>query len=162
MSLWKIALRSIQQRALASSLTGFSMSLGVALVVAVLVLHGAISQSFLGNSSLGYNLLIGATKGGRLDLVMNSVYYLGRPVENIPYSYYKEFTEGRFKNFVDKAIPCCLGDFYQVGERSFRVIATTPAFLNDLEYNGKEYEFSEGKNFDQDGFFDAVIGATVA
>ena len=42
MSLWKIAWRSIQQRALASTLTGISMALGVALVVAVLVVRGAI------------------------------------------------------------------------------------------------------------------------
>ena len=35
MSLWKIAWRSMQQRALASWLTGLSMALGVALVVAI-------------------------------------------------------------------------------------------------------------------------------
>ena len=75
MSSWKIAWRSIRQRALASSLTGISMALGVMLVVAVLVIHGVINQSFLNNSSLGYNLVVGA-KGGRLDLVLNSVYYL--------------------------------------------------------------------------------------
>src|SRR4029079_16624213 len=109
MSLWKIAWRSIQQRALASGLTGFSMSLGVALVVAVLVLHGAMSQSFLGNSSLGYNILVGATKGGRLDLVMNSVYYLGRPVENIPYSYYLELAEDNLKPMVETTVPHCCG-----------------------------------------------------
>ena len=38
MSLWKIAWRSMQQRGLASSLTALSMGLGVALVVAVLVI----------------------------------------------------------------------------------------------------------------------------
>ena len=96
MSLWKIAWRSIQQRALASSLTGLSMALGVMLVVAVLVIHGVINESFLNNAGLGYNLIVGA-KGGRLDLVLNTVYYLARPVENIPYSYYQEFTEGQFK-----------------------------------------------------------------
>ena len=46
MSLWKIAWRSIQQRALASTLTGISMALGVTLVVAVLVIHGVIGDSF--------------------------------------------------------------------------------------------------------------------
>ena len=47
MSLWKIAWRSIQQRALAASLTGVSMALGVMLVVAVLVVHGVIERSLL-------------------------------------------------------------------------------------------------------------------
>ena len=158
MSLWKIAWRSIQQRALASSLTGLSMALGVMLVVAVLVIHGVINDSFLNNEGLGYNLVVGA-KGGRLDLVLNTVYYLARPVENIPYAYYQEFTEGKFANMVDKAIPICLGDTYQ----EFRVVGTTADFLDKLDYGGKHYEFQgEGRNFKPDEFFGAVVGATVA
>ena len=35
MSLWKIAWRNMQQRALASSLTALSMALGVAVMIAV-------------------------------------------------------------------------------------------------------------------------------
>jgi ABC-type lipoprotein release transport system permease subunit len=157
MSLWKIAWRSIQQRALASSLTGISMALGVMLVVAVLVIHGVVNQSFMNNSGLGYNVVVGA-KGGRLDLVLNTVYYLSRPVENIPYTYYQEFTEGRFKPYVEKAIPICLGDMYQ----DFRVIGTTPDFFNQLDYGGKKYEFAAGRNFEPDEYYAAVIGATVA
>jgi putative ABC transport system permease protein len=93
MSLWKIAWRSIQQRGLASALTALSMALGVLLVVAVLSIHGVVSQSFRNNSSLGYNLIVGA-KGGKLQLTLNTVYYLSQPVENIPYEYYLEFTGG--------------------------------------------------------------------
>ena len=93
MSLWKIAWRSIQQRGLASALTALSMALGVLLVVAVLSIHGVVSQSFKNNSSLGYNLIVGA-KGGKLQLTLNTVYYLSQPVENIPYEYYLEFTDG--------------------------------------------------------------------
>jgi putative ABC transport system permease protein len=90
MSLWKIAWRSIQQRGLASALTGLSMALGVLLVVAVLSIHGVVSQSFKNNSSLGYNLIVGA-KGGKMQLTLNTVYYLSQPVENIPYEYFLEF-----------------------------------------------------------------------
>ncbi len=157
MSLWKIAWRSIQQRSLASSLTAISMALGVMLVVAVLVIHGAINHSFLNNAGLGYNIVVGA-KGGRLDLVLNSVYYLALPVENIPYSYYLEFTEGKFQNFTEKAIPLCLGDMY----REFRVVGTTPTFLDELDYGGQKYTFAAGRNFKQSEFFAAVIGSTVA
>lgn len=157
MRLWTIAWRSIQQRALSSSLTGLSMALGVMLVVAVLVAHGVINQSFLNNSGLGYNIVVGA-KGGRLELVLNTVYYLARPVENIPYSYYLEFTEGKYKDYTEKAIPLCLGDMFQ----EYRVIGTTPAFFNDLDYGGKKYEFAEGRNFEHDEYHGAVIGATVA
>ena len=90
MSLWKIAWRSLQQRSLASALTALSMALGVMLVVAVLSIHGVVSESFKNNTSLGYNMIVGA-KGGKLQLTLNTVYYLSSPVENIPYDYYLEF-----------------------------------------------------------------------
>jgi putative ABC transport system permease protein len=90
MSLFQIAYRSITQRPVASVLTLLSMGLGVMLVVAVLAIHGIISQSFRSNASLGYNMIVGA-KGGQEQIVLNTVYYLSRPVENIPYTYYLEF-----------------------------------------------------------------------
>jgi putative ABC transport system permease protein len=90
MNLLLIAWRSIQQRWLASLLTGISMALGVVLVVMVLSIHGVISESFRSNASLGYNMIVGA-KGGKLQLTLNTVYYLSQPVENIPYDYYLEF-----------------------------------------------------------------------
>src|SRR5262245_49881148 len=90
MSLFRIALRSILQRGVASLLTTFSMALGVMLVVAVLSIHGVVSQSFRNNASLGYNMIVGA-KGGQEQLTLNTVFYLSKPVENIPYTYYLEF-----------------------------------------------------------------------
>ena len=57
MSLWKMALRSIQQRGTASLLTMFSMALGVALITAVMVLRGTIDQSFR-NAASGYNIIV--------------------------------------------------------------------------------------------------------
>jgi putative ABC transport system permease protein len=90
MNILKIAYRSIQHRGLASWLTMISMALGVMLVVTVLCIHGVVTTSFRNNSSLGYNLIVGA-KGGQEQLTLNTVYYLSRPVENIPYDYYLEF-----------------------------------------------------------------------
>ena len=90
--LLRIALRSVQQRGLASLLTAFSMALGIMLVVAVLSIHGVISESFRTNASLGYNMIVGA-KGGKLQLTLNTVYYLSQPVENIPYDFYLEFKD---------------------------------------------------------------------
>lgn len=159
MSLFKIAYRNIQQRWFASSLTAFSMALGVALVVAVLVIHGMISRSFMTGAGLGYNLVIGADKGGKLQLVLNTVYYLSSPVENIPWSFYKEFTDGKYKGYVEKAIPVCLGDYYE----DFRVVGTTPKFIDELTFdNGRNFEFAEGHNFRQDEFFTGIIGSQVA
>jgi putative ABC transport system permease protein len=90
MSLWRIAWRSVTQRGLASALTVISMGLGVMMVVAVLTIHGVVTESFANNSALGYNVIVGA-KGGKLQLVLNTVYYLSQPVENIPYDFYLEF-----------------------------------------------------------------------
>jgi putative ABC transport system permease protein len=90
MSLFAIAFRSVQQRWFSSLLTMLSMGLGVMLVVAVLSIHGVVEQSFRTNSSLGYNVIIGA-KGGQEQLVLNTVYYLSQPVENVRYDFYLEF-----------------------------------------------------------------------
>jgi T5SS/PEP-CTERM-associated repeat protein len=71
MSLWKIAWRSIQERALSSMLTALSISLGVALVVAVLAIHNTIDRAFR-RGAQGYDLIVGA-KGGQLPLVLSTV-----------------------------------------------------------------------------------------
>jgi putative ABC transport system permease protein len=97
-----IAYRSIGERGVASFLTMLSMALGVGLVVAVLSIHGVVATSFRNNSSLGYNVIVGA-KGGQEQLVLNTVFYLSKPVENVPYHYYMEFLrkdqrEAEFKN----------------------------------------------------------------
>jgi cell division protein FtsX len=90
MNSFRIAYRSIQERGVASSLTMLSMALGVCLVVAVLSVFGVVSASFRNNSNLGYNMVVGA-KGGEEQLTLNSVFYLSKPVENVPYHYYMEF-----------------------------------------------------------------------
>ena len=158
MSLWKIAWRSIQQRALASWLTAISMALGVSLVVTVLVIHQVVDYSFRRNAQ-GYDMIVGA-KGGQLELVLNTAYYIGRPVENIPYACFKQFLPGgRYETAVEKAIPICMGDNYQ----GFFVIGTVPERFTDLKYlDSLPYEFAEGRNFQANSFYEAVIGAQVA
>jgi putative ABC transport system permease protein len=133
------------------------MGLGVALVVAVLVAHLVVTESFRNNAGLGYDMIVGA-KGGKLQLVLNTVYYLSSPVENIPWSYYKEFTDGKYKNQVEKAIPCCLGDYFE----EYRVVGTTPDMFTLRPPSGLPYECSSGEIFKPDDFFTAVIGSTVA
>lgn len=157
MSLWKIAWRSIQQRALASALTAFSMALGVALVVAVIVIHGVIDQSFR-RGAQGYDLIVGA-KGSPLELVLMAVYHLGRVPANMSYDAYDELVNGQFAADIEFAVPICLGDNF----KGFRVIGTTPDMFARLEYlGGRKYEFAEGRNFYDDAPNEAVIGATAA
>ncbi len=157
MSLWKIAWRSIQQRALASSLTALSMALGVALVVCVLVVYGVVSNSFAKGAE-GFDMIVGA-KGSKLQLVLNTIYHLSSPVENIPWSYYKEFKPGgHYAAQVQAAIPYCLGDNYQ----NYRVVGTIPQMF-EIDYAaGQSYRFAAGRNFEDDHFSEAVVGALAA
>ena len=167
MSLWKIAWRSIQQRAFVSGLTALSMGLGVALVVSVLVVYGVVAQSFHRGGE-GYDLIIGA-KGGKEQLVLNTVFYLSEPVGNIPYSLYADLTDGKLAPYVDLAIPVCMGHSYQ----GFRVVGTVPEMFTELKYRGDQsYEFGQtadgrpgggkGENFKSENPFDAVMGSTAA
>ncbi|MGO8744891.1 MAG: ABC transporter permease [Thermoguttaceae bacterium] len=156
MKLWKIAWRSIQQRSLASLLTAISMALGVALVVAVLVIHGVVDKSFR-RSAQGYDLIVGP-KGSRLELVLNTVYHLGKPIGSVPFSYYTDLADARFASYVERAVPICMGDGY----KGFRVIGTLPDMFK-LEYlDGEKYQFQEGASFSWDGWSEAVVGATAA
>jgi len=115
----------MQQRALASSLTGFSMALGVALMILVIVIHEVTVEQFSSDAQ-GYHLIVGGSKGGDVQLVMNTVFHLGNPLYPIPYSYYKEFIDGRFAYHTKAAIPYCIGDSFHANGWRFRVIATTP------------------------------------
>ncbi len=183
MSLFKIAWRSIQQRALSSWLTGLSMALGVALVVTVLVIMNSVEDTFTRNAQ-GFDLIVGS-KGSSLQLVLNTMYHLSSPVENLPYDFYLQFKRGtpqavadgvaclgggvaavtapirptgRFASGVEMAIPYCLGDNYE----GFRVVGTE-AGLFELDYApGMHYEFAQGRNFQPHEFFEAVIGSRVA
>lgn len=155
MSLWKVAWRSIRQRSLVSSLTVLSMGLGVALVVSVLVVYGVVDQSFHRGGE-GYDLIVGA-KGGKEQLVLNTVFYLSEPIGNIPYSFYEELSDGKYGR-VETVIPVCMGHTYQ----SFRVVGTIPDIF-DLKYRGnRTYKFSQGNNFSTGNRFDAVMGAIAA
>lgn len=231
MSIWLIAWKSIRQRGLASGLTALSMAIGVALVVMVLTIYGVVAENFKSGSSLGYNMIIGA-RGGPLQLVLNTVFYLSKPVQTIPYEYYLAFEDakqreqemrhsfsyqsqvarnqtkqmlhqlssgmpgmsglglldevaataendfsiqqmrllddGIFSLYAKMAIPICMGDTY--GETSqYRVVATTPAFFNELEIDvdtGRKFEFAQGRAFETwnttNGVLEAVVGSAVA
>ena len=118
------------------------MGLGVALVVAVLVIHGVIDKSFH-RGSQGYDLIVGA-KGSPLQLVLNTVFHLSESIETIPYSYYEELNEGRFASSIETAVPVCMGHDY----RGFCVVATNPDMFDKLKYlDDRPYTFAEGAEF---------------
>ncbi|MFM8413851.1 MAG: FtsX-like permease family protein [Planctomycetota bacterium] len=167
MSLLGIAWRSIRQRLFTSGLTALSLALGVALVVATLVIGGVVRDAFASGQGLGYNLIVGA-KGSPLQLVLNSVYLVSKPIENIPWSFYQEFlpaeargdrVAGRYAGSVAKAVPICMGDYY----KSFRVVGTNAAYFDTLTLgDGRPFTFASGRNFRDDEFFGGLVGSAVA
>jgi putative ABC transport system permease protein len=190
MSLLKIAWRSIQQRMLSSSLTGLALALGVMLVVAVLVISVVVKTSFESGNRLGYNMIVGS-KGGRLDLLFNTVYYLGKPIEKIPWTYYNEFLPaakrkdgkaGKFSQYTGLAIPVCLGDM--VGAVRHKNAGATAAddplkgavplpdaLLGKYRVVGTnpamftdllQAKFSDGAVFQQTDYDGCVVGADLA
>ena len=167
MTLFGIAWRSIRQRLFTSGLTALSLALGVALVVATLVIGGLVRDAFASGSGLGYNLIVGA-KGSPLQLVLNSVYLVSKPIENIGWGFYQEFLPadarpdgkaGRYAGSVATAVPICMGDYF----RSFRVVGTNASYFDRLSLgDGRAFAFAAGRNFRDDEFFGGVLGSEVA
>jgi putative ABC transport system permease protein len=131
-------------------------------------------------SAHGYHLIVGG-KGGKLQLVLNTVYHIGDAPYPIPYSYYQKFLPGgEFASVTSVAIPECLGDGYQAPDgTTFRVIGTTPDLFDKIQYgtdrdgNPLSYEFQPGgRNFRDasrlrgeafhEAAFEAVVGSVVA
>lgn len=156
MNRFTIALKSIRQRGLASSLTSLSVALGVALMIAVLILNNTISALF-SQRSTGYDMIIGP-KGSATQLVLSTVYRIEPPIENLPWRYYREW---QAKPEVEYAIPVALGDTTQVGQ--FPIVGTTVDYFRiPSGYNrGKPEPFRLDGEL-PGGAWDAVIGSEVA
>ncbi|MCA9088743.1 MAG: ABC transporter permease [Planctomycetaceae bacterium] len=155
MSLFTIAWKSLRQRWLASSLTTLSVALGVALMVAILIVNSVVDDMFSQTGS-GYSLIIGA-KGSETQLVMSTIYRMDRPIENLPWRYYREWQDHKW---VEKAVPVNLGDSTEDG--GFPIVGTTPQYFTIDPVPGRPYrmKFKEGDGFDST--WDAVIGSQVA
>ncbi len=136
MNVFKIAWRSVQYRGFGSFLTILSMALGVMLVVGVLTIHGVVSKSFKSNSSFGYNIILGA-RGGELQLTLNTVYYLSKPVETIPYEYYlaycdAETRKAEFSNSVTMNAHQCEQQELQLAGQLGGGIGSPLSIINDF------------------------------
>jgi putative ABC transport system permease protein len=121
-------------------------------MVAVLVIYGIMDRMF-SQQSIAYDLIVGP-KGSDLQLVLNTVYRVSAPLQNLPYLYYEELKKDPR---VVTAIPFCLGDTTEKG--GFPIVGTTEEYF--------EHPYTPGQTFQLkgDGFtssFDAIIGSEVA
>jgi putative ABC transport system permease protein len=144
----------VRQRALASGLTGFSVALGVALMVAVLIINNIITKMF-NQSGTGYDLIIGP-QGSPTQLVLSTVYRIDDPIENLPWDYYTQISKDPR---VELAVPVAFGDFTEEG--AFPIIGTTPQYFSLDVVSGQPFMVRKDESFLQ-GTWDAVIGSEVA
>jgi putative ABC transport system permease protein len=154
MSLLSIAWKSIRQRLLASSLTGVSVALGVALMVAVLVINGVFARMF-SQDSVGYNVVIGG-KGSAWQLVLNTIYRVDNPIVKMPWRFYQEVAA---RDDVGTAIPFAVSDTTEQG--GFPIVATTKDYFRVPYAYGRQFAIPKDHNFLR-GPWDAVVGSEVA
>lgn len=152
MSLLAIALKSLRQRALASSLTALSVGLGVMLVVGVLLIAGIINDTF-DRKSTSYDFIVGP-KGSDMQLVLSTVYRIQPPIENLPYLYYLELSKDPM---VDEMVPVAFGDFTELG--AFPIVGTTGKYFEWGLGPDQPYSIVGKKMGDP---FHAIIGNEVA
>ena len=132
------------------------MGLGVALVVAVIVIYGVLDQTFK-RSAQGYDFVVGPPKGSPLEIVLGAVFYSNHLSDTIPYSYFQQL-ETDYPE-IKIAIPVAIASRVD----GLQVIATTPKFFTELKYLDEyHYTFRSGKNMGAGGDFEAVLGYTAA
>ena len=166
MRLYAIVLKNIRQRALASTLTIISITLGVALVAAILLVRTETESNFF-DSADGWDLIVGY-KGSPLEIVLCTVFNLAYASNTTPMSVYEQVLDDPRVEF---AIPFCTGVSY----RDFPVVATSRDLYDRFEYQrgrflrgddrssyvpGKRIEMLRGDWFTEKRG-EAVIGAFV-
>ena len=152
MSLLAMAWRYLMFRRLVTFLTVACLSLGVALVCAVLALRHE-SENALSRDAGLYDLVAGG-KGSPLQLVLSSVYHLDSPTGNIAFTEYERL---RRDSRVLWAAPIGLGDNYA----GYRIVGTEAHFfdLPDRE-GGRFFQMARGNVFKDS--FEVVLGSQVA
>ena len=152
MSLLAMAWRYLMFRRLVTFLTVACLSLGVALVCAVLALRHE-SENALSRDAGLYDLVAGG-KGSPLQLVLSSVYHLDSPTGNIAFTEYERL---RRDSRVLWAAPIGLGDNYA----GYRIVGTEAHFfdLPDRE-GGRFFQMARGNVFKDS--FEVGLGSQVA
>jgi len=97
-----------------------------------------------------FHLIVGA-KGSPMQLVLNTIYFLDKPIENIPYTYYLDLKANRA---IAHAIPFALGDTTEDGR--YRIVGTYPEYFEVDYVPGKKLRLRDGKFLE--GKRDAVLG----
>ncbi|HKK93274.1 MAG TPA: FtsX-like permease family protein [Longimicrobiales bacterium] len=147
-----LALKSLRNRLLVTSLTVGSIALSVALLLGVEKTRTGMRESF--SNTISQTDLIVGPKSGTIQLLLYSVFGMGSPTQNISWEAYEHWAS---HPAVDWTIPYALGDSH----RGFRVIGTDENFYEHYRYRGgQSIELAEGEP--ALGVHDVAIGSQVA
>ena len=94
-----------------------------------------IDQSF-SRGTLGCDFIIGG-KGSQYQLVLNTMFHVEQPLENIPYKFLEDL-QNRYSPIIESMVPVCMGHEYTRLAREYPAIATTQDYFDKLTYKGDE------------------------
>jgi len=155
---WSLAWRSAWSRRHALAMVALSVSVSVLILLGVQQLRHDARQSFTQALS-GVDLIVGP-RGSASELMLYSVFQVGRPNRNMAHEAYVAL---RALPQVRWAVPVQLGDTY----RGFPVLGTTPELFEVFQTQGARLQWAQGRPFadaqaDAGAVVEAVLGAQVA
>ncbi len=155
MKLRELVWKSLRQHSLSSIAAIISLSLGIALMTAVLGLRTETQRQFT-RVGLGIDAIAGP-KGSALQVVLNAIYHLEEMPGRIPWSYIESI---RKHPVVKSVVPFCTGHSFA----GIRVNAMDGAFFQGFEIQpGRQLSFDpaeggQGRAFASGPVHEAVIG----
>ena len=147
-----LLLKSIRSRIIPTSLVTISLMASMVLLLSIERIQQGAEEGF--NQSIsGVDAIIGP-RSSSLELVLYTVFHIGRPTNNITT---KTIDDIRQRNDIDWIVPIALGDSH----KDFRVVATESNYFEHIKYaNNKSLTLSKGKVFSE--LSEVVLGADVA
>ncbi|MEM9387427.1 MAG: FtsX-like permease family protein [Pseudomonadota bacterium] len=147
-----LALRSALNRRATLLLTVLAIAIGVGAFLAVEKVRSGARDAFERTIS-GTDLIVG-TRTGSINLMLFTVFHIGEVPANMTWESFE-----RIAGYpeVDWAVPISLGDSF----RNYRVVGTTPAFLDHYRY-GDDRPLALADGVWPQDTFGAVLGADVA
>ena len=120
-----LLLKSIRSRIIPTSLVTISLMASMVLLLSIERIQQGAEEGF--NQSIsGVDAIIGP-RSSSLELVLYTVFHIGRPTNNITT---KTIDDIRQRNDIDWIVPIALGDSH----KDFRVVATESNYFEHIKY----------------------------
>ena len=147
-----LLLKSMRSRLIPTSLVTISLMASMVLLLSIERIQQGAEEGF--NQSIsGVDAIIGP-RSSSIELVLYTVFHLGRPTNNITT---KTVNDVKLRGDISWLVPIALGDSH----KGFRVVATEPNYFEHIKYaNGQPLVFSKGVAFAE--LSEAVLGSDVA